>query len=374
MREAVEQLLDLAGIEAGGSKPWDITIHNPEFYRQTWMRRNLGMGEAYMDGWWDCPQLDAFFFRLLRARVEERLKLSPKIMARTVLQRLINFQSLRRAKEVAVRHYNLGNDLYQAMLDPSLNYSCGYWKGARTLAEAQWNKMELVCAKLMLKPGMRLLDIGCGWGALAIHAARHYGAEVVGVTLSEPQRQFAEEAGRGLPVSFRLQDYRKLSGQPFDRVVSIGMFEHVGRKNHGTFLDVVRRQLKEAGLFLLHTIGGEGAQGGCDPWINKYIFPNGELPSLAQVSAALRGRFVMEDWHNFGADYDKTLMAWHANFSEHWATLRQRFDQRFFRMWSYYLLSCAGAFRARDIQLWQIVLSRKGLEGGFRVRDLPEAG
>ena len=374
MRDAVEQILGLAGIEASGCQPWDITVHNPEFYRQTWMRRNLGMGEAYMDGWWDCPQLDAFFFRLLRARVEERLKLSPEIMARTVLQRLINFQSLRRAKEVAIRHYNLGNDLYQAMLDPTLNYSCGYWKGARTLAQAQWNKMQLVCAKLMLKPGMRLLDIGCGWGALAIHAARHYGAEVVGITLSEPQRQFAEDAGRGLPVSFRLQDYRHLDDQPFDRVVSIGMFEHVGRKNHGTFLDVVRRMLAEDGIFLLHTIGGEGAQGGCDPWINKYIFPNGELPSLTQISAALRGRFVMEDWHNFGADYDKTLMAWHANFSAHWPTLQQRFDQRFFRMWSYYLLSCAGAFRARDLQLWQIVLSRRGIQGGFRVRDLPEAG
>jgi cyclopropane-fatty-acyl-phospholipid synthase len=370
MREAVEQLLGLAGIEEGGSSPWDISVHNPEFYRQTWMRRNLGMGEAYMDGWWDCPQLDAFFCRLLRAGVEERLKLSPKIVARTLLHRVFNFQSLRRAKEVAVRHYDLGNDLYQAMLDPTLNYSCGYWKGARTLAEAQWNKMQLVCAKLLLKPGMRLLDIGCGWGALAIHAARHYGAEVVGITLSEPQRQYAEAAGQGLPVSFRLQDYRNLPDETFDRVVSIGMFEHVGRMNHAAFLDGVRRHLAEDGVFLLHTIGGEGTQGGCDPWINKYIFPNGELPSLAQVSAMLKGRFVMEDWHNFGADYDNTLMAWHANFTEHWPALQDRFDQRFFRMWSYYLLSCAGAFRARNLQLWQLVLSPKGIEGGFRVRDL----
>jgi cyclopropane-fatty-acyl-phospholipid synthase len=374
MREAVEQLLGLAGIEIGGTDPWDLSVHNPEFYREAWMRRNLGMGEAYMDGWWDCPQLDAFFARLLRAGVEERLKVTAGMVFRTLARRAFNFQGVRRSRQVAFRHYDLGNDLYQAMLDPTLNYSCGYWKHARTLEEAQRDKMELVCAKLMLKPGMRVLDIGCGWGALAIHAARHHGVKVVGITLSEPQRQFAEAAGRGLPVSFRLQDYRRMPAETFDRVVSIGMFEHVGRKNHGAFLDLVAGHLAEDGLFLLHTIGGNSSRAGCDPWINKYIFPNGELPSAAQIGRAMEGRFVMEDWHNFGADYDRTLMAWHRNFQEHWAELQDRFDQRFFRMWSYYLLSCAGAFRARDLQLWQIVMSRTGVPGGFRIRDLQEAG
>jgi len=370
MRDVVNQLLAMAGIEADGEQLWDIKIHEPEFYHRVWTGQHLGMGESYMDGWWDSPQLDEFFARLLRAGVEECLKVTPKLMLRTLIHRLFNFQSRRRAKQVAYRHYDLGNDLYQAMLDPSMNYSCGYWKGAQTLAEAQWNKMELVCRKLMLKPGMRLLDIGCGWGGLAQHAARNYGVKVVGITLSEPQRQFAETACQGLPVTFRLQDYRDLEPQEvFDRVVSIGMFEHVGHKNYGTFMDVVGKHLADDGLFLLHTIGGSVTRVIADPWMVKYIFPNGEVPSVAQVSKVMEDRFVLEDWHNFGSDYDQTLMAWHRNFTEHWPALQARFDQRFYRMWSYYLLSCAGAFRARSVQLWQIVMSKHGLMGGFRIRE-----
>jgi cyclopropane-fatty-acyl-phospholipid synthase len=361
MREALDQLLAMAGIRTDGPSPWDIKIHDPRFYQRVWTGRNLGMGESYMDGWWDSPQLDEFFARLLRAGVERCMKVTPRLALQELAHRLFNFQNRRRAWDVAFRHYDLGNELFQAMLDSRMNYSCGYWQGARTLDEAQVNKLELVCRKLMLKPGMRLLDIGCGWGALARHAARHYGAEVVGITLSEPQQRYAQE------------DYRDLPAQAFDRVASIGMFEHVGHKNFGTFLDIVAGRLAEDGIFLLHTIGGSTLKAAVDPWIQKYIFPNGEVPSLAEVSRVLEGRFVMEDWHNFGSDYDLTLMAWHRNFTEHWPGLQARFDQRFFRMWSYYLLSCAGAFRARNLQLWQIVLSKHGLEGGFPVRDLGAA-
>jgi cyclopropane-fatty-acyl-phospholipid synthase len=269
---------------------------------------------------------------------------------------------------VAHHHYDLGNDLYQAMLDPAMNYSCAYWKGAQTLAEAQLNKLELVCRKLMLGPGMRLLDIGCGWGALARHAAERFGTTVVGLTLSRPQKDYAEAACVGLPVEIRLQDYRDLEAQAFDRVVSVGMFEHVGHKNHRTFMDVVERHLTEDGVFLLHTIGGNLTRPAGDPWITKYIFPNGEIPSAAQITRALEGRFVIEDWHNLGPDYDRTLLAWHRNFTDHWAELKGRFNERFRRMWDYYLLSCAGAFRARDIQLWQIVMSKRGIPGGLPVR------
>jgi cyclopropane-fatty-acyl-phospholipid synthase len=372
MREAVEQLLVLADIETGGSEPWDLRIHHPGFYDRVWTGRNLGLGESYMEGWWDCPQLDAFFARLLRAGVEDRLKVTLPMAFKTLVHRLLNFQTKHRAKEVIFRHYDLGNRLYQAMLGPTMNYSCGYWKGARNLEEAQRNKMDLICQKLMLKPGMRLLDIGCGWGAMAGHAARHYGVEVVGITLSEPQRQFAEDACQGLPVTFRLEDYRDLPAQSFDRIVSIGMFEHVGHKNYGVFMDTLHRLLAEDGIALLHTIGNSQSRAAGDPWMMKYIFPNGEVPSVTQVSRSLEGRFVMEDWHNIGADYDRTLMAWYQNFTHHWAELEPLFDQRFFRMWSYYLLSCAGAFRARSVQLWQVVLSKHGLPGGFRVRDLQE--
>ena len=370
MREWVDQVFAAAGIEPGGTRPWDIQIHDPAFYQRVWAGRNLGMGEAYIDGWWDSHQLDEFFARLLRSKVEQSLRVTPKLALRALAHRVFNFQTRVRSREVIDQHYDLGNDLFQAMLDSRMNYSCGYWKGARSLEEAQVNKLELACRKLMLKPGMRLLDIGCGWGALAKHAAQHYGAKVLGITLSLPQKLFAEESCRGLPATFLVRDYRDLPDQEFDRVVSIGMFEHVGHKNARTFFDIVRSHLKEDGIFLLHSIGGSSSRAGVDPWIAKYIFPNGELPSQAQISHAMEGRFVMEDWHNFGSDYDRTLMAWYGNFTEHWPRLKARFDQRFFRMWSYYLLSCAGAFRARSIQLWQVVMTKHGLKGGFPIRDL----
>lgn len=372
MREAVETLLDLAGIEVGGSQPWDIAVHHPDFYRRVLAHRNLGLGEAYMDGWWDCPRLDMFFARLLQAEVEGRLSVTLPMAFRTLFHRAVNHQTRTRAREVVHRHYDLGNDLYQAMLGPSMTYSCGYWRVARTLEEAQRDKLELICRKLMLKPGMRVLDIGCGWGTLALHAARHHGVEVVGITLSEPQRQFAEAACQGLPVTFRLQDYRDLPTDSFDRIVSVGMFEHVGHRNHPTFMKAVRTHLAGDGLALVHTIGGNRTQAGGDPWIHRYIFPNGEIPSALQIARSVEGRFVLEDWHNFGADYDRTLMAWHANFLKHWPKLEPTYGQRFFRMWTYYLLSCAGAFRARNLQLWQVVLSPQGLPGGFPIRDLRE--
>ena len=240
MRELVDQLLAAAGIEPGGPNPWDIQIHDPAFYRRVWAGRNLGLGESYVDGWWDSQQLDEFFARLLRSGIEQGLRLTPSLALRASAHRIFNFQNKVRSREVIEKHYDLGNDLFQAMLDSRMNYSCGYWKGARSLEEAQVHKLELVCQKLLLKPGMRLLDIGCGWGALAKHAAQHYGATVLGITLSQPQKLFAEESCRGLSVTFQVQDYRDLPGQEFDRVVSIGMFEHVGHKNARRFLDIVR--------------------------------------------------------------------------------------------------------------------------------------
>ena len=371
MREVVEQILAMAGIQANGPMPWDIQVRDTRLFQRVLAGRNLGLGEAYMEGWWDSPRLDECIARLLRAGVEQLLKATPSLVLRTLKARMLNLQTRMRSREGVRRHYDLGNDLFQAMLDPGMNYSCGYWKGARNLEEAQTGKLELVCRKLMLKPGMRLLDIGCGWGALARHAAEHYGTQVVGITLSAEQKAFAEAACQGLPVEIRLQDYRDLPFEVFDRVASIGMFEHVGHRNHAAFMDAAARHLTPDGVLLLHTIGGRASAAGSDPWMDKYIFPNAEIPTAAQIIRAAEGRFVLEDWHNFGADYDRTLMAWHRNFTQHWEGLKARFDQRFYRMWTYYLLSCAGAFRARDLQLWQLVLSRRGLEGGLAERDLP---
>ena len=356
MREALDQLLAMAGIRTDGPSPWDIKIHDPRFYQRVWTCRNLGMGESYMDGWWDSPQLDEFFARLLRAGVERCMKVTPRLALQELAHRLFNFQNRRRAWDVAFRHYDLGNELFQAMLDSRMNYSCGYWQGARTLDEAQVNKLELVCRKLMLKPGMRLLDIGCGWGALARHAARHYGAEVVGITLSEPQQRYAQEACRGLPVTIRLQDYRDLPAQAFDRVASIGMFEHVGHKNFGTFLDIVAGRLAEDGIFLLHTIGGSTLKAAVDPWIQKYIFPGGLIPSETAIREITERQTGLRsvDMLSLGQDYAETLRLWRERFMQRRKTLAHiGFDEVFARMWEFYLAYAEAGFRSGYLNVYQ---------------------
>lgn len=358
------ELLTEAGIRLGGHRPWDIRLNKPGVAERVFGRGNLGLGETYMEGAWDCDRLDEFFHRLLRAGLQHKVR-PARLILHMLKARLFNRQTDRRAWQVGEQHYDLGNEFYGAMLDPRMTYTCGYWREADNLAEAQEAKLDLICRKLRLEPGMRVLDIGCGWGSFMSYAAEHYGVECVGVTISEAQTAWARERYPGLPLEFRLQDYREVD-EPFDRVVSVGMFEHVGHKNYRTFMDVAHRCLKEDGLFLLHTIGSHERSPGSDPWIDKYIFPNGEIPSLAQVGEAVDGRFVVEDLHNFGADYDRTLMAWYDNFNSAWPRFREQLGERFYRMWRYYLLSCAGAFRARDLQLWQWVLSRNGLEGGYR--------
>jgi cyclopropane-fatty-acyl-phospholipid synthase len=244
-------------------------------------------------------------------------------------------------------------------LDPYKQYSCAYFHETDDLADAQVRKLDLIRRKLHLEGRDHLLDIGCGWGGLARYMAERVGCTVTGVNVSSEQLQFARQWCRDLPVHFLDRDYRAINGV-YDKIVSVGMFEHVGVKNYRTFMKVVHRSLKSDGIFLLHTIGGNVSQFTCDPWIHRYIFPNGMLPSIAQIARAAEGLFVIEDWHNFGPHYDKTLMAWHANFQRAWPELRSRYGQRFKRMWEYYLLSCAGAFRARTIQLWQIVLTKDG--------------
>ncbi len=326
---------------------------------------SLGLGESYMDGWWECERLDMFFSSVLRAGLEKQLPRHFKDTLRIASARLFNLQSKKRAWIVGKEHYDLGNDLFSRMLDPLMQYSCGYWKKATTLEEAQQDKLQLICDKLQLQPGMRVLDIGCGWGGLAWFMAKNYGVSVVGVTISAEQQKMAQERCLGLDVDIRLQDYRDLNEQ-FDRIVSVGMFEHVGPKNYKTYFEVADRNLKPEGIFLLHTIGSKRTDNNVDPWINKYIFPNGCLPSVRQIANASEPHFIVEDWHNFGADYDTTLMAWHERFQAAWPEIADNYSERFKRMFSYYLNACAGAFRARDIQLWQVVFSR-GIEHGLRV-------
>ncbi len=363
-KNIITELLKLAGITIDGSARYDIQVHNEKFYTAVLNGRELGLGESYMDGWWDCAHLDEFFDRVLSANLGKKFKISKLLFLKFFFAKIINFQNKHRAWIVGKKHYDLSDDLFRAMLDSNMNYTCGYWKDAKNLEEAQRDKVDLVCQKLFLKPGMRLLDIGCGWGALAKHAALEYGAQVTGVTISHNQFEHVKKECRGLPVKVQLQDYRDIGGQ-FDRICSLGMFEHVGASNYSTYMQIVRRCLTNDGLFLLHTIG-DNDEGPQNEWMAKYIFPNGVLPTISLISKATEGLFVMEDWHNFGADYDKTLMAWQQNFQEHWPALKSSYDERFYRLWNYYLLSCAGSFRARNIQLWQIVFSKEGVRNGYQ--------
>ena len=230
-------------------------------------------------------------------------------------------------------------------------------RNAKNLNEAQEAKLDLICRKQKLGTGMSVLDIGCGWGSFAKYAAEKFHVSVVGITISKEQIKMSRELCKGHDIEIKLMDYRDLN-EKYDRIVSIGMFEHVGYKNYRRFFKVVNRCLKNDGLFLLHTIGRKKTMTYTDPWIDKYIFPHSNLPSPSQITKAYEGIFKLEDWHNFGMDYDKTIMVWHKNFNKNWDKIKADYNDRFRRMWNYYLLTSAGSFRARKNQLWQIVFSK----------------
>jgi len=362
-----KEIFHLAGISINGSNPWDIRVHDPGFYKRAITEGELGVGESYMDGWWDAGQVDELICRIDLARLEQKIRRKYSVYLKMLAGKLLDLQSRRRAFVIGEKHYDLGNDLFQNMLDKRMNYSCGYWKNADNLDQAQEDKLELICRKLYLKPGMRVLDIGCGWGAFGKYAAEKYKVAVTGITVSKKQVELGKILCEGYPVEFRLMDYRDLHERGhFDRLVSVGMIEHVGYRNYRTFFKVAERCMKDDGLFLLHTIGHSLSVKSTDLWTKKYIFPVGMIPSLAQLSAAMEDLFVAEDVHNFGNDYDKTLMAWHANFVNNWDKIKHQYSERFFRMWQFYLLSAAGSFRSRRRdQLWQIVLSKHGVPGGY---------
>ena len=364
--EWLEDLFCRADIRINGSRPWDLQCHDDAFYERIAVDASLGFGESYMDGMWDCEALDQFFDRAVSAHRDRKVPFSRAMLVDVVKARLFNRQSKQRAIQVAKVHYDIGNAFYEAMLDPYMQYTCAYWNGtARDLASAQEAKLDLICRKMGLAPGEKILELGCGWGGFARYAAEHYGVQVIAYNISNAQVEWARARCKGLPVEFRLQDYREATGT-FDKVAAIGLCEHVGYKNYRSFFELVHRCLEPGGIFLLHTIGRNSATRYCDAWMDRYIFPGGMLPSATQLGQAMDDLFVMEDWHSFGTDYDHTLMAWHANFEKSWPRFTEEYGERFYRMWRYYLLSCAGAFRCRDIQLWQLVLSKDGIRGGWK--------
>ncbi len=354
----VKELFSKAGITVNGDQPYDIQIHDPRTYKRILAESNLGLGESYMDGWWDCQHIDQFTEKMFLADIIN-IKPSLNQIIAFLMAKVTNRQSVARASDVCENHYDLGNDLFIKMLDPRMVYTCGYWKNAKNLEEAQIAKMDLICQKLELKSGMKLLDIGCGWGSFMKYASKKYGVECTGYTLSKNQIELGEQLCQGLPITFIFEDYRKIVGQ-FDRIVSIGMFEAVGYKNFRTFMKVVAKALKKDGHILLHTMGANRSWYASEPWYDKYIFPNGLLPSLSQISKATEHILVVEDLQNIGPDYDKTLLAWNDNFQNSWSELEKNYSPRFKRMWEFYLLQVAGVFRARNQQLWQIILTHPG--------------
>ncbi len=365
MKQVVEEILAPAGIAINGNRPWDIQIKNENFYRRILKDGSLGLGEAYMEGWWECENLDDFFCKILPRHPEEKIKKNLKLLFQLFRAAVLDVAARPRAFQIGERHYDKGNELFRHMLDRRMVYSCAYWQDLDNLDDAQEAKLDLICRKLRLQPRERILDIGCGWGSLVKYAAEKYGVTAVGITVSKEQARLAQEICGRLPVEIRLQDYRDLN-EKFDHIVSVGMFEHVGQKNYRTYMEAVHRCLGDEGLFLLHTIGNIKTQSTIDPWFDKYIFPNSFIPSMKQVASSAEGLFIIEDWHNFGFYYDATLKAWFDNFNRNWERLKLSYDERFYRMWKYYLLSSAGAFRARDLQVWQIVLSKKGVSAGYR--------
>jgi len=367
--DKIAEMLALAGIQINGAQPWDMQVHDERFFHRTLSEGSVGVGESYMDGWWDASSLDQFFARVQAAELYKRVGgLSTYWLA--LKSRIFNSQTRARSKHVAAEHYDLGNDIYQVMLDPRMQYTCAYWAAANTLDQAQENKLRLICRKLQLAPGMTVLELGGGFGGLAHFMAVEYGCRVVSYNISKEQVAYGRSLCKELPVRFEERDYREATKEPeqFDRVVSVGLCEHIGYKNYRTFLELACNRLKNAGLFLLHTIGGNESRSYIDPWIDKYVFRGAMIPSIAQLGKAMESLLVVEDWHSFGADYDKTLMAWWENFERAWPTLRSKYGDRFYRMWKYYLLSSAGAFRARKLQLWQIVLSKGDISSYTAVR------
>ena len=346
------------GIVVNGRRESDPQIHHSRVYRSIALQGSLGLGESYMNGDLTVARLDLFVEKILRSDLGKR-KYTPMILKRLLKAVLFNLQSLSRSKIVCDVHYDLGNDLFQKMLDQRMVYTCGYWKDAKNLAEAQEHKLDLICKKLELKAGMKVLDIGCGFGSFMKYAAAKYGVECVGYSLSKEQIAYGEKDCAGLPIEFVFDDYRNIKGK-FDRVVSVGMLEAVGYKNFRTYMQVIHNVLKEDGAALVHTVGHNHTTYITDPWVDRYIFPNGVLPSLKQMGAASEGLLVMEDLHNFGPDYATTLHAWHENFQAAWPELKSNYSETFKKMWEFYLLSFAGGFQARNWQLWQMVFTKKG--------------
>ena len=360
LRSRIADFLERTDILIDGARAWDLQVKDDRFFGRIRREGLVGLGESYMDGWWDCERLDELACRVFSTGIVGSHKNDRLTRLLQLKSRIFNMRKGRRSEKVARTHYDLGNTFFERMLGPTMVYSCAHWSRASALDGAQVDKLDLLCQSLGVKPGQRVLDVGCGWGSFAKHAATRYGCQVVGITNSSKQCEYAQVFCDGLPVEVHLMDYRdgRLSALgPFDRIVSVGMFEHVGGKNHGRYMEIIRRLLADDGRFLLQTIGTHGPYT-VDPWFDRHIFPNSAVPRPRDIARAIDGRFLIQEWRNSGLDYDPTVTAWHENLCNGPEGLKPWNQTRFRRMWSYYLLCAAGNFRSRRAwQLWRILLT-----------------
>ncbi len=364
----VRSRLEPAGIRFNESGELNIQVNNAQFYRRAALLGSLGFGESYADGQWECDHLDKVIARILLYSVNRSGLAHIGIQLRSML---FNRQSVLRSKRVARQHYDVDTTIFELMLDPYLQYTCGYFANTDNLDQAQIDKMAMIIQKLCLKPGDSLLDIGCGWGGFARFAAENFGIKVSGLSISQSQLAYARTLCKGFDCEFKYGDYRHLHEiypQKFNAISIIGVTEHIGYKNFKNLYKVMRSRLQEGGLALQHSITRMKSTVHVEPFIDRYIFPGGMVPSVEQLAHSMAGEFVLEDVHNFGADYDQTLMAWDQNMKLAQAKIEAMpgFGQRFYRIWSYYLQSCAALFRVRQAQVMQYVLSPQGVPGGYR--------
>lgn len=363
----VRKLLNEAEIEINGNNQGDIHVHNPKLYSRVMAGGSLALGESYMDGWWDSDRLDVFFTKLLQSNIQDKVQSDPATILAGLHARIFNSQQGNKAFEIGKRHYDMGNALFERMLGKTMAYSCAFFDGVKDLDHAQTNKINTSLNKLHAKPGMTLLDIGCGWGSIIHQAASTYKLDATGITVSHEQKEWSNRAiaADNLEGSARVkyQKWQDLpSDQQYDRIISIGAFEHFGYKNYKSFFEKVRSVLKDDGIFLLHTIGGLTPVHANEPWLEKYIFPHSMLPAMSQISKASTGVLAMKHVEEKGRNYDPTLMAWYTNLDKNWEEIRKtdpsHYDTRFRRMMDYYLLMCAGTFRSGKNQVWQIIFTK----------------
>jgi cyclopropane-fatty-acyl-phospholipid synthase len=347
-----------ADVRLDGGRAWDFDVRDDRFYHTVLLKGSLGLGESYVDGWWTCRDLEELIYRLLRSGVERHNRYRPSTLWLAGLARLTNRQTRRRGMKVAEEHYNLGDRVF-SFLGHYKNYSCGYFEGTDDLDVAQRLKLELLCRKLNLQPGERLLDVGGGWGEFARYAAKHYGVEVVSINIADDQIRFAREYCAGHPVKIVKCDYRDATGT-YDKIAAIAMLPHVGPRNYREFMQVMHDRLTPNGTLLIECTGGNQSRAYCEPWTNKCIFSGGTIPSLKQLGEAMERLFVLEDLHNFAPSYVHTLRGWHANFQKAWPEMASGASESFRRTFEYFFLSCAAAFRARDLQYWHLVLTKPG--------------